>query len=150
MVTQFSETQCAESCLKIRSWSIIQIIWHFCVKYVFFEWKDTYWKYYTNPCRIPPKNPQRWILFCDKSQGGGGSVILAGIHRKRKEGNLLHFSQTAHTATHLLFLKIKIQFGQKLGSIFNAFLLAVCLRLPFIFKWHFTSVIVTSTQRPAA
>lgn len=78
------------------------------------------------------------------------SVISAGIHRRRKEGNLLHFSQTAHTATHLLFLKIKIQFGQKLGSIFNAFLLAVCLRLPFVSKWHFTSVIVTSTQRPAA
>lgn len=148
MVMQFSEAQCAESCLKIRSWPIIQIIWHFCVKYVFFEWKDTYWKCYTNPCRIPPQKPQRWILFCDKSQRW--SVILAEIHRRRKEGNVLHFSQTAHTATHLLFLKIKIQFGQKLGSIVNAFLLAVCLRLPCVSKWHFTSVIVTSTQRPAA
>lgn len=149
MVMQFSEAQCAESCLKIRSWPIIQIIWHFCVKYVFFEWKDTYWKCYTNPCRIPPPKPPKMNLILWQISKRW-SVILAGIHRRRKEGNVLHFSQTAHTATHLLFLKIKIQFGQKLGSIFNAFLLAVCLRLPFVSKWHFTSVIVTSTQRPAA
>lgn len=96
----------------------------------------------------PPKTPKMNLILWQISKRW--SVILAEIHRRRKEGNVLHFSQTAHIATHLLFLKIKIQFGQKLGSIFNAFLLAVCLRLPCVSKWHFTSVIVTSTQRPAA
>lgn len=67
----------------------------------------------------PPKTPKMNLILWQISKRW--SVILAGIHRRRKEGNVLHFSQTAHTATHLLFLKIKIQFGQKLGSIFNAF-----------------------------